>query len=120
MKLSSMTADQLVEKYVQIGLAQYEALMMNEIANFNRLFDRKVAVVNELQRREGDQRRLLLALYDHKNPQVRLNAIKATLALAPEAGRKALEALREAGEGFQSLDAGMCILALNDGTFKPE
>lgn len=125
MKLSNMTAEQLVAKYIEIGLAQYEALMMDEIAKFNRLFDKKVAVVNELQRRAGDQRRLLLALYDHENPQVRLNAIKATLAIAPESGRKALEALEalaalaEAGEGIQSMDAGMCIYALDDGTFKP-
>ncbi len=119
MKLSYMTAEQLVAKCIEIGSAQYDALMMDEIAKFNRLFDKIVAVEDELQRREGDQRRLLLALYDHENPQVRLNAIKATLAIAPDLGRKALEALAEAGEGIQSMDAGMCIFGLDDGTYKP-
>lgn len=119
MKHSSMTAEQLVARYIEIGVTQYDALMMEEIVKFNRLFDRMVAVEDELQRRTGDQRRLLLALYDHENPQVRLNAIKATLALAPHAGRKALEALREAGEGIQSMDAGMCMFALDEGIFKP-
>lgn len=119
MKLSNMTAEQLVAKYIEIGSEQYEALMVDEIAKFNRLFDRMVAIEDELQQRAGDQRRLLLALYDHENSQVRLNSIKATLAIAPEAGRKALEALAEAREGFQSLDAGMCIFGLEDGTFKP-
>ena len=119
MKLKSMTTEQLVAKYIEIGLAQYDALMLDEVAKFNRLFDKKIVVVDELQRRAGDQRRLLLALYEHENPQVRVNAIKATLAIAPQAGREALEALAKAGEGFQSLDAGMCIVALDDGTFKP-
>lgn len=119
MKLSNMTAEHLVVKYIEIGSAQYDALMMDEIAKFNRLFDKMVAVEDELRGRAGDERRLLLALYDYKNPQVRLNAIKATLALAPEAGREALEALAEAGEGIQSMDAGMCIFALDEGIYKP-
>ncbi len=120
MKLSSMTAEQLVVKYIEIGLAQYEALLLEEVAKFNRLFDKKVVIVDELQRREGDKRSLLLALYEHENPQVRLNAIKATLAIAPQAGREALETLAKAGEGSQSLDAGMCIFALDEGIYKPK
>ncbi|MBY0531936.1 MAG: DUF2019 domain-containing protein [Xanthobacteraceae bacterium] len=118
-KISRLTLEELVSRYIEIGSLQYDALMMNEIAKFNRLFDKMIMVEAELQRRDGDQRRLLLALYEHENPHVRLNAIKATLAIAPEAGRKALEALAEAGEGYQSLDAGMCIFALDDGIFKP-
>lgn len=119
MKFSSMTAEQLVEKYIEIGLAQYDALMLDDVGEFNRLFDKKVLLLNELQRRPGDQRQLLLVLYEHQNPQVRLNAIKATLAIAPQAGRKALDLLAAAGEGFQSMDARMCLFALDDGTFKP-
>jgi hypothetical protein len=118
-KISRLTLEELVSRYIEIGSLQYDALMMNEIAKFNRLFDKMIIVEAELQRRDGDQWRLLLALYEHENPHVRLNAIKATLAIAPEAGRKALEALAEAGEGYQSLDAGMCIFALDDGIFKP-
>ncbi len=119
MKFANMAADQLVAEYIKIGTMQYDALMSDEITKFNRLFDKMVGVEDELQSRDGDQRRLLLPLYEHENPQVRLNSIKATLALAPEAGRKALEVLAEAKEGFQSLDAGMCISALDDGTYKP-
>jgi hypothetical protein len=119
MKLANMTAEELVAEYINISTTQYDALMSDEIAKFNRLFDKMVVVEDELQRRTGDQRRLLLPLYEHENPHVRLNAIKATLALAPEAGREALKALAEAREGIQSLDAGMCIRALDDGTYKP-
>lgn len=119
MKLSDMTSEQLVTKYVEIGSAQSRALMLDEIAKFNRLFDSMVIVERELQRREGDQRRLLLALYNHENAQVRLNAINSTLAIEPALGRRALEVLRESGEYPQSMDAGMAIFALDEGISKP-
>lgn len=119
MKLSEFSVQELVDKYVEIGEAQNAALLKDEIAKFNRLFDRKTAVEDELKRRGANERKVLLELYDHPDPQVRLNAIKATLAIAPEAGRKALEALTRTGEYPQSMDAGMCIRALEDGIFKP-
>jgi len=119
MNIGIMTPDQLVALYIEISSSQYDALMRDEIGKFNKLFDRMVAVEEELKMRDGDQRRLLLPLYTHSNAHVRLNAIKATLAIAPEAARKALEALSESREGFQSMDAGMCIRALDDGTFIP-
>jgi Domain of unknown function (DUF2019) len=51
---------------------------------FKRLFDEMVATEDELKALDGDQRRELLSLYNHPNAQVRLNAIKATSAVAPE------------------------------------
>jgi hypothetical protein len=119
MKLSKMSIEQLVDKYAEIGKDQNTALLRDEIAKFNKLFDRKRAVEDELKLRGNDERRVLLALYDHQDPQVRLNAIKATLAVAPERARAALEGLRTSGEYPQSMDAGMCISALEEGVFKP-
>jgi hypothetical protein len=63
-KLKSLTSEELVGRFVDIGFAQDEALIYGEIAKFNRLFEQKDHVVDELRSRPGDQRRALLSLYD--------------------------------------------------------
>jgi hypothetical protein len=78
---------------------------MNDIAEASRLFWRLAEIEDELKGREGDQRRVLLSLYDHPNAQVRLKAVKATLAVAPEIARKELQAIadsREISAGWRS------------------
>lgn len=117
--LQSMSVNALVARFTDIALAQDKALLRGEIAKFNRLFDRMEEVKAELRDRAGDQRRALLPLYDHPNPQVRLKAIKATLAVAPDVAVPALRALAESREYPQSGDAGMSIWALEEGIFKP-
>jgi len=82
--LQSMSVDELVTRFTEIVLAQDQALLRSEVAKFNDLFDRMEEVKAELRDRAGDQRRALLCLYDHPNPQVRLKAIKATLAVVPD------------------------------------
>ena len=114
-----MTVDQLVARYISIGIDQDKALLRNEIAKFNRLFDEMVVVQNELRTRDGDQRRALLGLYGHPNAQVRLNAAKATLAVAPEPARRKLQTMADSREYPQAGDAGMTLYALDRGIFKP-
>ncbi|MGE0045694.1 MAG: DUF2019 domain-containing protein, partial [Hyphomonadaceae bacterium] len=72
--LSTMSDDHLVERFAEIALAQDRALLNDEISKFNELYREKRAVEDELKTRPGDQRRLLLRLYEHENAQVRLNA----------------------------------------------
>jgi hypothetical protein len=69
-KFQDMSVDQLIERFVEIGMAQDEALLDDDIAKFNRLFDRMQDVVRELKTRKGDQRRALISLYTHPNMQV--------------------------------------------------
>lgn len=114
-----MSVDELVARFADIALGQDKALLRGEIAKFNRLFDRMKEVEDELRDRAGDRRRALLPLYDHPNPQVRLTAIKATLAVAPDVAMPALRMLAESREYPQSGDAGMSIWALEEGIFKP-
>jgi hypothetical protein len=71
---------------------------MDEIAKFNRLFDQTEAVETELKTRDGDQRRMLLRLYNHRNIQVRLKAAKATLAVAPDAARRKIQEIADSRE----------------------
>jgi len=119
MPVHEMTSDQLVERFTTISLEQDDALLGDEIAQFNRLFDQKTAVENELKSRRGDQRALLLKLFSHRNAQVRLNAAKATLAVAPDAARKMLHAIEDSQEFPQAGDAGMCLINLERGIFRP-
>lgn len=119
MRLQDATVAQLVDRFTVIGVDQDRALLRREHAKFNRLFDEMVAIEEELKARDGDQRRELLRLYDHPNAQVRLNALKATLAVAPELALRTLQALRESREYPQAADAGMTLIALKRGIFKP-
>jgi hypothetical protein len=114
-----MTVDQLLARFAAIGIDQDKALVRNEIAKFNRLYDEMDAIENELKARDGDQRRALLGLYDHPNAQVRLNAIKATLAVSPELARRMLKVMADSREYPQAGDAGMTLINLERGIFTP-
>lgn len=116
--LKAMSDEQLVEEFVRIALQQDEAILYDEIAKFNRLFDLMDEVKKELKSRPGDRRRVLMRLYDHENAQVRLKAAIATLAVAPAAARQALDTIAQSRKP-QAADAGMTIFALDDGIFKP-
>jgi hypothetical protein len=118
-KLQDMTVNQLVERFTAITLDQDKALLRNEYAKFNRLFEQMEDVKRELKARDGDQRRALLPLYDHPNAQVRLKAVKATLAVAPERARRMLEIIADSREYPQAGEAGMSLDNLERGIFKP-
>lgn len=120
MELRKLTNVQLVERFVAIGEAQDDANFYDDIPEFNRLYRLKGAVVDELQRRPEDQRSVLLPLYSHENLQVRLNAVTGTLALAPEEGRRVLQAMADSMKQPYAGDAGMTLRALEKGIFKPE
>jgi enoyl reductase-like protein len=118
-KLQDMTVEQLVERFVAIALDQDKALFRREHAKFNRLFDQMEAVESELKARDGDQRRVLLNLYNHPNTQVRVKAVKATLAVAPEAALRRLKEIAESRQYPQAGEAGMSLFNLEQGIFKP-
>ena len=113
------SVQELVERFVSIGLAQYEALYVVDTGKFNRLYREMEDVRNELKRREGDQRRALLPLLDHPNLQVRMKAAHAVLAISPALARKALESVRASEIFPQAADAGMSLRALDNGTYIP-
>jgi hypothetical protein len=118
-KLEEMNVEQLVQRFVAVTLAQDEALLMDEYPKFNRLFGEMEALKQELKARDGDQRKALLGLYEHPNAQVRVKAATATLAVAPEVARRALQVIADSQEYPQAGEAGLTIAALEDGTFRP-
>lgn len=117
--LSKLAVEELLEEFVAIGIAQDDALLMNEYARFNRLFAKLDDVETELKNRPGDARRELMRLYGHENFHVWLNAAKATLALAPDAARAQLHAIQDSKHFPQAGDAGMALWTLDEGIYKP-
>src|SRR4051794_9365172 len=117
--LDRARVQELVARFVSIGLAQYGALYVADTKKFNRLYREMEDVRNELKRREGDQRRALLPLLEHPNLQVRMKAANSVLAISPLLARKALESVRDSGVFPQAADASGMLSALDNGTFVP-
>ena len=118
-ELKKTSSAELVRHFTQIVVAQDVALLGGKRSTFNRLFQQMMDVANELKARVGDQRRLLIELYDFPNMQVRVQAVKLTLAVAPTAARQQLEAIAETHWMPQAGDAGMSLSNLDRGIFKP-
>ena len=119
-KFSNLSVEQLVNRFVELAVQQDMALLSNAQAEINRLYWKIDAINNELKSRPGDQRSALLPLYKHKNMQVRLKATYATMALVPNAARAQLEAIAASGWQPQALDAGMSLINLDRGIYKPK
>jgi hypothetical protein len=114
-RYESLSDQQLVARFAEIGIAQDQALLGMEIGRFNKLFDEMVSIQEALKKRAGDQRRLLLPLYSHPNMQVRLNAAKATWSVDQQAARAQLEAIAASEHYPQAGDAGMALWAIDEG-----
>ena len=118
-KISTMTIDELADKFAEISIATGRGAVLEEIGRFNRLYRQMDRVGHELKRRNGDARIALKRLYGHPNAHVRLNAAKETLAVAPAEARRALQALAASSDYPQSADAGLALDFLKDGTYRP-
>jgi hypothetical protein len=118
--LEKMSVQELVDRFIALALAQDNALLSNEVAKFNKLFKEMNALEEELKSRPGDQRHRLLDLYEHPNAQVRLKAAKRTLAIAPVAARQMLETIANSQEFPQAGEAGMSLINLDRGIFRPK
>jgi hypothetical protein len=119
MTLQVIQTSQLVERFIEVCVAQNEALLDDDLARFRQLFEQMRLILEELKGRPGDQRSALLALYDHPNVQVRLKAAKNTLALAPEAALEVIRSIAASREYPQAGEAGMSLSNLERGVFKP-
>jgi hypothetical protein len=119
-RLDAMTTDQLVSRFTELCIAQYDAQEDDEVSRYTKLFHQITAIMKELESRPGDQRRALLALHHHPNAQVRLVAAYATLSVAPAQSRAVFEQLVNAKEFPQAGDAGMTLANMDRGIHKQE
>ncbi len=94
-------------------------MLSGEQAKVNRLVFKLKDIADELSVRHGDQRAALLRLYKDKNSQVKVKAMKATLAIAPSAAIEGLRKLTENTRDPACLEAGMSLWAIEQGIFKP-
>lgn len=115
-----MTGGQLVDRFVTIALEQDEALLNDQIPKFNRLYDQMKDVIEELKSRPGDQRSILLPLYNHPNIQVRLKAARTTIDVAPEAARDVFQKIVDSRRYPQAADALAAIWRLDGKPIMPD
>jgi hypothetical protein len=118
--MTDLATESLVDRFAALATQQGIEQDSDDIAEVNRLYLRLKDIENELKVRSGDQQRALLRLYDHPNMQVRLKAVKATLAVSPDAARRMLQEIAESHEQPQAGEAGMSIWALAEGIYKPK
>jgi hypothetical protein len=114
-----MSMTELVDRFTAAALAQFEAELQSNIAEQNKFIEQGRAIADELKSRAGDQRSALMRLYNHPNVQVRLNAARLTLAVAPTAAREVVQAVADSRKYPQAMDAGMCLWAIDQGISKP-
>jgi hypothetical protein len=118
--LKEMAVQHLVERFVAIAVSQDRALDRDDTRTYNRLFPQMQDVREELKSRSGDERRALVPLLEHPNPQVRFIAAITTLEIAPEAARRALELIKERQEYPQAADAYGVLRRLDGVSLFPD
>ncbi|MEF2547869.1 DUF2019 domain-containing protein [Aurantimonas sp. E1-2-R+4] len=113
------TVPELVAAFVAVSLAQSKAIDDDNHRRYNKLVDDYLALEAELRSRQGDQRRALLPLFNHRNVQVRMNAALSTLAALPDEARETLRLIHARREYPQAADAIGLLNALERGTYLP-
>lgn len=120
--LDDLTNDELVERYTQLSLKQFDALYEEEeggARDYNRLYRAIHAIADVLRARGIEARRTLIPLLTHANAQVSLNAANELLAVAPAEAYAAMERLAESAPGPQRLRARMDLRFLAQGICPP-
>ena len=114
-----LSIERLIRIYEGVSVEEFDALELGDMPLVRKLFDKLESIDREIRARGVEARRKMVQLLSHHNPQVRINAAKALLAIAPQEARSALELLASRGPSIQRLDARMCIRHLEEGVFKP-
>ncbi|MEW6256679.1 MAG: DUF2019 domain-containing protein [Pseudomonadota bacterium] len=117
--LGKATETELRDEFIKICLEQENTDYDFEIEKNNQLYQKMAAVVDELKRRPGDGRHLLLPLFEHESLQVRLRAAKNAFALDPVGARRVLQWLRETRPDHYGMDAGTMLALIDAGYFTP-
>ena len=116
---SVQSDDARVQQFVEIGIAQYDAIYVIDNAKYNRLYKKMERIRAKLKEMPSDQRRALLPLLSHPNVRVRLKAAHSLIALYPDLARNALESIRRSGIESQNGEAAMAISGLDEGSYIP-
>lgn len=117
--LSRMTDSDLRDLFKSLCIQQGKAFNPEGLPRYKRLYFEIKNVAEEMKRRPGDARHLLVPLLTHEDWQVRLKAGTYTYAIAPQQARQALQWLAETRLGQFGLDAGFFLAGIDKGEFTP-
>ncbi|MAS13296.1 MAG: hypothetical protein CMH69_08335 [Nitratireductor sp.] len=95
-KGKAVPADATVQEFIDLSLTQHEAVLYLETRAYNRAYEKIRKLVDKLRLSPGDQRHALIDLFDHPNPQVRLNAAKYAHPLFPEESIQVVQSIIDA------------------------
>lgn len=117
--LRTLSSGEIIRRFEQLCIEQYDAMERDELARVNRLVWRVHALEMELKSRPGDQRRLLMRLFGHPNMQVRLSAARANLAVDYPAARREMQGIVDSKWYPQAGDAGISLENIDSGFYRP-
>lgn len=90
-RLKSHSGEGLRDRFVALVLEDDEADLEFNVVRRNQLYGLIEAVREEFRLRPLSERRLLIDLYTHPNPHLRLEAAKATADLEPDKARRVID-----------------------------
>ena len=93
--LEHMTIQELIAAYERIVLEQDQSFRLEKNTKFNKEFKIRVAIVEELRMRPGDQREALAPLLDRRDPWMRICVVEDTYSLDPERARKYMQTVAD-------------------------
>ncbi len=117
--LEVLSTSDLVDRFAEICVAQDRARLHENVPTMTKLVWQMKAIDDELRKRGREARLALCKLYDHPNMQVRLQAARLTLAVAPAAARQVVDAIARSGRMPQAAEARGTLRNLDNGVFKP-
>lgn len=118
--LSELDTDTLVARFVAATKAMGLAVLDHETQTANRVFQTMWDIDQILRARGRDARLRLLPLLADKDRFVRYYTAKKLLGVVPDRARAVIEGVAEPKYDALSLDAGMCLYALDEGIFRPD
>lgn len=119
-KLRAMRVDELVQRFVSIATEMESASNDYAFAKLNRLYFKQSAIKAELKSRVGDQRSVLIPLFEHQNSQVRYRAAAAAWVMAPDAAMSVVATIASDRYHECSSDAASLLEAIAAGRYVPE
>ena len=118
--IAELSDDDLVGRFIEAAKEQGRAVLDSDVRQANRMFRYMMAIDSLLRARGMHSRKKLIPLLSRENRFVRYYAAQHTLALAPRRARAILEWNHKYGFDAIAGDAGMLLIALNSGEYKPD
>lgn len=118
-RLKDISTQELVQLFAENCVEQDKAIFNEQISKFKKIFSIMFHIDEELRERGREARLALTALYEHPNLQVKLQAARLTLGVAPAEARQVIEAVSKSGWMPQAADAKGTLWNLDSGFLKP-